>query len=122
MRFPKTRTARTFALIAAIVAPGVALAHHGWSSFDTAKVLDHTGEVVRSTYANPHGTVFLNRDGQEITVELAPVSRMEARGLAEADLAPGKTVRVYAYANRDNPNLFRAEWIEPKGKTRVELR
>ncbi|MBX9925493.1 MAG: hypothetical protein K2Y05_03975 [Hyphomicrobiaceae bacterium] len=122
MRFSKIRTARTFALIAAIVAPGVALAHHGWSSFDTAKVLDHTGDVVRSTYANPHGTVFMTRDGKEITVELAPVSRMEARGLAEADIAPGKTIRVYAYTNRDNPNLFRAEWIEPKGKTRVELR
>lgn len=115
-------TLRWMMIAAAIAAPGLALAHHGWSSFDTAKALDHTGAVVRSTYANPHGTLIMLREGKEITVELAPVSRMEARGLSEGDIAAGKTVRVYAYTNRDNPLLFRAEWIEPQGKKRVELR
>jgi hypothetical protein len=102
--------------------PAAALAHHGWGGFDTSKVLDHSAAVVRATYANPHGTVWLRKDGQELTIELAPVSRMEARGLPEADIAPGRTVRVYAYQNRGNPNVYRAEWIEPAGKARVELR
>jgi Family of unknown function (DUF6152) len=107
---------------AAVVLPAAALAHHGWGGFDTSKVLDHTGPILRSTYANPHGTLWMTRDGQEITVELAPVSRMSARGLSDADVAPGRTVRVYAYQNRGNPAVYRAEWVEPAGKGRVELR
>lgn len=114
--------ARAAVLAAALLVPITAFAHHGWSSFDTAKVLDQSGAVVRSSYANPHGTVVISRDGVDVTVELAPVSRMEARGLAEADIAAGKVVRVYAYQSRDNDKLYRAEWIEPAGKKRVELR
>jgi len=103
-----------------IFAPA-ALAHHGWGSFDTSKVLDVTAPVARSTYANPHGILRLVKDGQELTIELAPVSRMSARGLTEQDIAPGRVVRVYAYANVTNPVLFRAEWVEI-GRRRVELR
>jgi hypothetical protein len=110
-------------IIAALAAvPASAFAHHGWGGFDNTKVLDHSGEILRSTYANPHGTVFMRKDGVEMTIELAPVFRMEARGLAEGDIASGKTVRIYAYQNRGNPNVYRAEWIEPAGKARVELR
>ncbi|KAF0133491.1 MAG: hypothetical protein FD152_1615 [Xanthobacteraceae bacterium] len=85
------------------------------------KVLDHSGPVSRSTYANPHGTLYMVKDGQELTIELAPTSRMQARGLSAEDVAPGKTVRVYAYQNRGNPNVYRAEWVEVAGR-RVELR
>ncbi|MGL4440966.1 MAG: DUF6152 family protein [Bosea sp. (in: a-proteobacteria)] len=111
------------ALIAAalLVAPAVALAHHGWGGFDTTKVLDHTGTIARSTYANPHGTLFMAKDGREMIIELAPVSRMDARGLKADDVAPGKSLRVYAYQNVGNPNVYRAEWVEVAGK-RIELR
>jgi hypothetical protein len=101
--------------------PGTALAHHGWGGFDRSKVLDHSGPVARSTYANPHGTLFMAKDGQELTIELAPTSRMQARGLSAEDIAPGRTVRVYAYQNRGNPLVYRAEWVEAAGK-RIELR
>jgi hypothetical protein len=101
--------------------PAAASAHHGWGGFDTSKVLDHTGPVARSTYANPHGTLYMVKDGEELTVELAPTSRMQARGLTAEAIAPGKTVRVYAYQNRGNPRVYRAEWVEAAGK-RVELR
>jgi Family of unknown function (DUF6152) len=107
---------------AALMLPAATFAHHGWGGFDSASVLDHAGAVVRSTYANPHGTVWMQKEGKEIAVELAPVFRMEARGLPQDDIAPGKTVRVYAYQNRGNPNVYRAEWIEPAGKARIELR
>ncbi len=101
--------------------PAAALAHHGWSSFDTSKVLDHTGPVTRSVFANPHGTLVMAREGQELTIELAPVFRMEARGLKPEEIAAGRTVRVYAYQNTTNARLFRAEWVEVNGR-RVELR
>lgn len=113
---------RTAFICALLALPAAALAHHGWGGFDTAKSLDHTGPVVRSTYANPHGTLYMTKDGSEIVIELAPVSRMEARGLPAVDIAAGKTVRVFAYQNRGNPKVYRAEWVEPAGKKRVELR
>ncbi|MGU9981899.1 DUF6152 family protein [Phreatobacter sp. HK31-P] len=101
--------------------PMAAQAHHGWGGFDREKVLDHTGPVARSTYANPHGTLYMVKDGQELTIELAPTSRLQARGLSAEDVAPGKTLRVYAYQNRGNPNVYRAEWVEVVGR-RIELR
>ncbi len=100
---------------------GSAAAHHGWGGFDRDKVLDHSGVVARSTYANPHGTLHMQKDGRELTIELAPTSRMQARGLTAEDIAAGKTVRVYAYQNRGNPAVYRAEWVEVAGR-RVELR
>lgn len=114
---------RRLVLAAATLAlPAAAVAHHGWGGFDNTKVLDHTGPIARSTYANPHGTLWMVKDGRELVIELAPVSRMEARGLPDADVGQGRIVRVYAYQNRGNPNVYRAEWIEPQGKARVELR
>jgi hypothetical protein len=122
MEFPLMISRRVFLIIALVGAPVVAAAHHGWGGFDNTKVLDHSGPIARSTYSNPHGTLFMSHQGKTLTIELAPVFRMEARGLSEADIAPGKIVRVYAYQNRGNPDVYRAEWIEPAGKTRVELR
>lgn len=108
-----------FAALAALT--GVGSAHHGWGGFDASKALDLTAPVLRSTYANPHGTLQLMHERREVTIELAPTGRMEARGLTAQDIAPGRTVRVYAYQNRGNPAVYRAEWIEADGR-RVELR
>ncbi|MBY0360813.1 MAG: hypothetical protein K2X45_02810 [Phreatobacter sp.] len=104
-----------------VILSRAAAAHHGWGGFDRDKVLDHSGPVARSTYANPHGTLFMQKDGRELVIELAPTSRMQARGLTAEDIAPGKTLRVYAYQNRGNPDVYRAEWVEVAGR-RVELR
>ena len=113
---------RRLALLAALFLAALpATAHHGWSSFDRDKVLDVTAPVIRSTYANPHGMLWIARAGQELTIELAPTSRMQSRGLAPEDIAPGKPVRVYAYQSTVEPHVFRAEWVEVAGK-RVELR
>jgi hypothetical protein len=116
----QTRRAALLSL-AALGLPAAALAHHGWGAFDTSKPLDHTGPVARSTYANPHGTLYMVKDGVELTIELAPVFRMEARGLKAEDITPGRTIRVYAYQNRADARLFRAEWVEVNGR-RIELR
>jgi hypothetical protein len=116
-----TRRAAIPALAVLTAGAGSALAHHGWGGFDRNAVLELSGPVVRSTYANPHGIVVLVREGQELTFELAPVSRMQARGLSEADIARGQTVKLHGYRNVGVPTLYRAEWIEAGGK-RVELR
>jgi hypothetical protein len=121
MSLASSLTRRAALAVAVLALPATALAHHGWSSFDTKKVLDHAGPIAKSTYANPHGTLWMTKDGVEMTIELAPVSRMEARGLKADDVEPGKTIRVYAYQNLTDAKLYRAEWVEVGGK-RIELR
>jgi hypothetical protein len=98
-----------------------ALAHHGWSEYDSTKPLTVTGKIVESGYEHPHGHVRLETPGKTWHVVLAPPSRMEARGLPPADLKKGSTVTVVGYANREKPEEMRAERITAGGKT-VELR
>jgi Family of unknown function (DUF6152) len=96
-------------------------AHHGWSEYDSAKVLKLTGKIAEAGYEHPHGHVRLEADGKTWEVVLAPPSRMERRGLEKGALKPGATVTVEGYPNRGKPIEMRAERIIVKGKT-VELR
>lgn len=109
-------TAATLALAA-----GAALAHHGWSSYDAERVLRPTAEVIESRWGSPHGSIVIEMNDQRWDVVLAPVSRMEARGLSRADIAAGRTVAVTAYPRKDGTREMRAERITAGGKT-VELR
>lgn len=98
-----------------------ALAHHGWSEYDTTRPLKVTGKVVASGYEHPHGHVRLQAKDGSWHVVLAPPSRMENRGLPAADIAVGKTVTVEGYANRGKKEEMRAERITAGART-VELR
>src|ERR671914_2044791 len=104
-------------VIGALLAPGFGWAHHGWSEYDSSKVLKLTGKVVESGYEHPHGHVRLETPGKTWNVVLAPPSRMERRGLEKAALKPGATVSVEGYPNRDKPEEMRAERITANGKT-----
>jgi len=108
-------------LIALLAVPAVALAHHGWSEYDTSKSLKLTGKVLASGYEHPHGHIRFQAPGKTWNVILAPPSRMERRGLDKAMLKPGATATVEGYANRDKPEEMRAERITIEGKT-IELR
>jgi hypothetical protein len=108
-------------LAAALAAPIGVMAHHGWSEYDSAKVLKLTGKIVESGYEHPHGHVRLEAEGKAWEVVLAPPSRMERRGLEKGALKPGATVTVEGYPNRGKPIEMRAERIMVNGKT-VELR
>jgi hypothetical protein len=108
-------------IIGALLAPGLVLAHHGWSEYDSSKVLKLTGKIVESGYEHPHGHVRLEAPGKTWHVVLAPPSRMERRGLEKGALKPGAKVTVEGYPNRDKPEEMRAERISVNGKT-VELR
>ena len=108
-------------LITLLAVPAVALAHHGWSEYDTSKPLKLTGKVLASGYEHPHGHIRFQAPGKTWNVILAPPSRMERRGLDKAMLKPGATATVEGYANRDKPEEMRAERITIEGKT-IELR
>jgi hypothetical protein len=104
-----------------LAVPVAALAHHGWSEYDSAKVLKLTGKIVESGYEHPHGHIRFEAPGKTWSVVLAPPSRMENRGLPSEWLKPGGTATVEGYANRNKPEEMRAERITINGKT-IELR
>jgi len=113
---------RTRFLIAALATlPLAALAHHGWSEYDTTQLLKLTGTIESSGYEHPHGSISLKTPTRTWMVVLAPPSRMDARGLAKELLKVGTTASVEGYANRGKPEEMRAERITVGGKT-VELR
>lgn len=103
-----------------LVPVGVA-AHHGWSGYDSDKVLDLSGVIKESGYEHPHGFLKLEVPGKTWLVVLAPPSRMERRGLPRTMLQVGTTVKVVGYPHRTEADEMRAERITVNGKT-VELR
>jgi len=109
-------------LIGALLAlPVAGFAHHGWSEYDSSKLLKLTGKIVEAGYEHPHGHVRMETPGKTWSVILAPPSRMERRGLEKGQLKPGISATVEGYANRDKPEEMRAERIIIDGKT-IELR
>ncbi|MFP2927257.1 DUF6152 family protein [Pyxidicoccus sp. 3LG] len=116
------RTSTWAGALAALCISGGALAHHGWSSYDSERTLKLTGVIQKSGYENPHGFVDLDaaKEGKWHVV-LAPPSRMESRGLPESALKEGARVTVEGYPHRTTQDELRAERITVGDKT-VELR
>src|SRR6478735_5639353 len=95
------------AIAAATVLPAAALplaawAHHGWSGQESDKVTALEGTIQSVSYRDPHGEIVLLSGGQKWDVTLAPISRMQTRGVTEALLQPGRTVRVEGRRNLDS--------------------
>jgi hypothetical protein len=109
------------AALAAVLAAAPAIAHHGWSEYDSSKELTVTGKIVESGYEHPHGHIRLAAPGKTWLVVLAPPTRMENRGLPRDALRVGNTATVVGYQNRSKAEEMRAERITVNGKT-VELR
>lgn len=120
MRPASHRSSRWLAL-AAIGLPALALAHHGWSGYETTKPVTLAGTISQAGYEHPHGFVRLDTPGKTWVVVLAPPSRMENRGLPSAALRAGVAAQVEGYVNRTDAQELRAERITIDGKT-VELR
>jgi hypothetical protein len=113
---------RRHLLVAALAAvPLLAAAHHGWSEYDSTKLLKLTGKILEYGYEHPHGHINLKTPTKTWVAVLAPPSRMENRGLTAAMIAVGATVTVEGYANKNKPEEMRAERIMAGGKT-IELR
>jgi len=98
-----------------------AAAHHGWSGFDPNQILRISGRIAAMQFDNPHGEVRLTTAGGEWSVELAPPSRMLARGLTAEKIAVGVEATIEGYPHRQTARLMRAERIVVAGQT-TELR
>lgn len=114
---------RTRWIIAAALAaaPVAVQAHHGWSSYDGEKVMTVKAPLAAVTWGNPHGAAKVEWQNRTWDVVLAPVARMEARGLTRDMLAPKKPVTLIGYPRRDGTPEIRIERVIVDGKT-VELR
>jgi hypothetical protein len=98
-----------------------AFAHHGWSSYDADKAIKVSAPLADLAWRNPHASAKVSYEGKTWDVILAPISRMEARGLTQAMLGPKNTVTLEGYPRRDGTLEMRIERITAQGKT-VELR
>jgi hypothetical protein len=111
------RTKLAFAA-ALLLAPAPALAHHGWSGQDNTKVTTLEGKVQAVRFRDPHAEIDLTDNGQQWTVTLAPIERMEARGVTPAVLKVGSTVRIAGHRNLDMKKFeVKANEITVDGKT-----
>ena len=106
------------ALPAAAVISSPAWAHHGWAGQENDKVTVLEGKIEAVRYRNPHGEVDLTSGGHKWQVTLAPISRMESRGVTEAALKPGTTVKIEGHRNLDMSRYeVKANAITIGGKT-----
>ena len=122
MRFPLAAT-----LAAVLAVPGLALAHHGWSSYDADRTLRVTAPLTNVAWRNPHGEADLveadvTHANRTWRVVLAPIGRMEGRGLREADLSTGRPVTVVGYPRSDGTAEMRIERVITADGRTVELR
>ena len=107
------------ALLAAL--PTVAIAHHGWSGYDAGKTLTVTGPLTEVSWSNPHGTAKVVWQKKTWNVVLAPVTRMDARGLTREMLTGKRPVTLVGYPRKDGTLEMRIERVKVDNKT-VELR
>ena len=107
--------------LAATVSAGAAWAHHGWGSYDATKAFTISAPVESLAWADPHAHVMLKHQGATWEATLAPLFRMQARGITQDMLKPGTPVVVEGYPSMRTEHEMRAERITVGGKT-VELR
>lgn len=98
-----------------------AYAHHGWGSYDASRPLTIEGPVESVGWANPHVELVMPHDGALWHITLAPLSRMQRRGLSPELLQAGTLVAVQGYPSRRTANEMRAERLVIGGQT-YELR
>ncbi len=104
-----------------VLSSAAALAHHGWGSYDAAKKFVIAAPVETLSWQNPHVHLMLKHEGAVWMIVLAPISRMQNRGLTPEMLALGSPVSVEGYPSTRTANEMRAERIVVGGKT-FELR
>jgi hypothetical protein len=105
-------------LAASALAPLPAVAHHGWAGQDNSKVTVLEGPIQAVRYRNPHGEIELTSGGQRWLITLAPIQRMQDRGVTEAVLKVGQTVRIEGARNLDQSRYeVKAASITVAGKT-----
>lgn len=116
-----SRSKLLFVFAAVFITAGFTTFHHGWSNYDQEKTLDYKGVVQELAYENPHATAKVKDKNRVWTVILAPISRMEARGVTADMIKKGANIQVVGYPHKEIKDEMRAERIFVNG-TKYELR
>jgi hypothetical protein len=95
--------------------------HHGWADYDQENPIEFTGTIRELKYENPHATIKINQKDKIWNVYLAPVSRMQSRGVKENMVKKGAVIKVVGYPHKTDKNEMRAERIFV-GEQKYELR
>jgi hypothetical protein len=111
---------RPLAALLALAIPAVAAAHHGWSEYDPAKPMQVAARLTDIQWNNPHGTARMKYRGKNWAVVLAPIARMNARGLSPT-LVGNKRVILFGQPRKDGTPEIKVERLIAGGKT-YELR
>ncbi len=64
--------------VGAVVLSTAAMAHHGWSGYET-DIRKVSGTIEQASYANPHSSIRLKTADKTWVIVLAPPSRMSNR-------------------------------------------
>lgn len=104
------------AALASLAIAGTAWAHHGWSSYDSARQQNVTGTIAELKWAQPHAILWVNSGGKRLEVWLSPLKRMVDRGLNKEALTVGKTITVDAQPSTVNADEWKAHSITVDGK------
>jgi hypothetical protein len=100
-----------------VVAASVgASAHHGWGNYDSTKKFTIEAPIEMIAWQNPHAHVMLKFENATWEVTLAPISRMERRGLSAEMLKTGTVIKVEGYPSTRQEHEMRAERITVDGK------
>lgn len=100
---------------------GAATAHHGWGSYDASRKFSIEAPVKHVEWQNPHVHIQLDYQNETWEIVLAPVSRMQLRGIKSEMLTAGTVVNVEGYASTRTEHEMRAERIKINGEN-YELR
>jgi hypothetical protein len=95
---------------------GGAAAHHGWGSYYDSRKMTIQGPVKHLQWQNPHVHIRLDHEGKEWEIVLAPITRMQLRGLSPDMLAHGTMIAAQGYPSKRVENEMRAERVTVGGK------
>src|SRR5919205_429663 len=95
------------ALMTVAALTGAATGHHGWGSYDASRRFTIAAPVEMVSWTNPHAHIMVKHEGATWEATLAPLFRMEARGLSAEMLKPGTMVIVEGYPSTRNAHEMR---------------
>ena len=92
------------ALVAVLLAPLPALAHHSYSMFDLQKTVALEATVVRFKWQNPHAFIEIDAAGRSGTerwsIEMTSPNNLAQDGWKRTSLKPGDRITVWVHPLR----------------------